>query len=292
MLSEMADEEGDEATLEEARAQLKTIKERAARAELEALLSGEADGNDAYLEVNSGAGGTESNDWAGMLLRMYTRWAKAHGYEVEIEAEEDGRTGRHQVGDHPDHRPQRLWLAEVGIGRPPACPHQPLRRRRQAPHLLRLHRGLAGRRRHHRDRHQPVRRAHRHLSRLRRGRPAHQQDRFGRAPDAHPDRHRGRLSGRPLPAPEPRDGVEDAARAPVRAGTAKREAAAQAWPTPRPTSAGATRSAPTSCSPIRWSRTCAPRSRPRTRKGVLDGDLDAVHGRGPWPSASAPSRRR
>ena len=88
MLSEMADEEGDEATLEEARAQLKGIKDRAARAELEALLSGEADGNDAYLEVNSGAGGTESNDWAGMLLRMYSRWAKAHGYEVEIEAEE------------------------------------------------------------------------------------------------------------------------------------------------------------------------------------------------------------
>ena len=90
MLFEMADEEGDEATLEEARAQLKGIKDRAARAELEALLSGEADGNDAYLEVNSGAGGTESNDWAGMLLRMYSRWAKAHGYEVELEAEESG----------------------------------------------------------------------------------------------------------------------------------------------------------------------------------------------------------
>ena len=70
MLSEMADEENDEATLEEARASLKAIKDRAGRAELEALLSGEADANDAYLEVNSGAGGTESCDWAGMLLRM------------------------------------------------------------------------------------------------------------------------------------------------------------------------------------------------------------------------------
>jgi peptide chain release factor 2 len=90
MLSEMAEEENDEATLDEARVQLRGIKERAARAELEALLSGEADGNDAYLEVNSGAGGTESNDWAGMLLRMYSRWAKAHGYEVQIEAEESG----------------------------------------------------------------------------------------------------------------------------------------------------------------------------------------------------------
>ncbi|PZO05897.1 MAG: peptide chain release factor 2 [Alphaproteobacteria bacterium] len=90
MLAEMADEEGDEGTLEEARASLRGIKDRAARAELEALLSGEADGNDAYLEVNSGAGGTESNDWAGMLLRMYSRWAKAHGYEVTIEAHEEG----------------------------------------------------------------------------------------------------------------------------------------------------------------------------------------------------------
>src|SRR5437870_9555076 len=59
--AEMADEEGDEASLEEARQQLKAIKERAARAELEALLSGEADGNDAFVEINSGAGGTESN---------------------------------------------------------------------------------------------------------------------------------------------------------------------------------------------------------------------------------------
>ena len=90
MLAEMADEEGDEGALEEARASLRGIKDRAARAELEALLSGEADGNDAYLEVNSGAGGTESNDWAGMLLRMYSRWAKAHGYEVTVEAYEDG----------------------------------------------------------------------------------------------------------------------------------------------------------------------------------------------------------
>jgi len=90
MLAEMADEEKDEAALEEARDNLRVIKERAARAELEALLSGEADGNDAYLEVNSGAGGTESNDWAGMLLRMYTRWATQHGYEVELLEETAG----------------------------------------------------------------------------------------------------------------------------------------------------------------------------------------------------------
>jgi len=88
--AELADMEGDEASLEDARAQLKDIKARAAKAELEALLSGEADGNDAYLEINSGAGGTESNDWAGMLLRMYSRWANAHGYSVELVEETAG----------------------------------------------------------------------------------------------------------------------------------------------------------------------------------------------------------
>jgi peptide chain release factor 2 len=90
--AELADEEGDEATLEEARAQLKTIRERAGRAELEALLSGEADGNDAYIELNSGAGGTESCDWALMLMRMYTRWAQAHGYTVDLIEETSGET--------------------------------------------------------------------------------------------------------------------------------------------------------------------------------------------------------
>jgi peptide chain release factor 2 len=88
--AELADEEGDESSLEEARAALKSIKHRAARAELEALLSGEADGNDAYVEINSGAGGTESNDWAGMLLRMYSRWAQAHGMTVEFVEETVG----------------------------------------------------------------------------------------------------------------------------------------------------------------------------------------------------------
>ncbi|MCA3724224.1 MAG: peptide chain release factor 2 [Phenylobacterium sp.] len=88
--AELADDENDEASLEEARGQLKAIRERAARAELEALLSGEADGNDAFVEVNSGAGGTESCDWAGMLLRMYTRWAHAHGMAVDFLEETPG----------------------------------------------------------------------------------------------------------------------------------------------------------------------------------------------------------
>jgi peptide chain release factor 2 len=92
--AELGDLEGDESLIDEARSQLNAIKERAGRAELEALLSGEADGNDAYMEINSGAGGTESCDWAGMLMRMYTRWATQHGMEVTVEEETPGE----QVG--------------------------------------------------------------------------------------------------------------------------------------------------------------------------------------------------
>jgi peptide chain release factor 2 len=89
-LAEMAEAEGDERTLDDAQASLRALAEGAAKAETEALLSGEADANDCFLEVHPGAGGTESNDWASMLLRMYLRWAKAHGYEVDIIEEQAG----------------------------------------------------------------------------------------------------------------------------------------------------------------------------------------------------------
>jgi len=88
--AELAEAEADEASLDDAATQLGRLKDLAARAELEALLSGEADGNDCFLEVNAGAGGTESNDWANMLLRMYTRWAGAHGMDVEFQEETPG----------------------------------------------------------------------------------------------------------------------------------------------------------------------------------------------------------
>src|SRR5579864_432096 len=92
--AELAEAESDEASLEDAAQQLAGLKDLAARAELEALLSGEADANDCFVEINAGAGGTESNDWALMLLRMYTRWAGAHGMEVEFVEE----TGGEQAG--------------------------------------------------------------------------------------------------------------------------------------------------------------------------------------------------
>jgi len=82
-LIELGEIEDDAEVVEEAERALAALKERTAKAEIETLLSGEADSNDCYLEVNAGAGGTEAQDWAEMLLRMYTRWADAKGYKVE-----------------------------------------------------------------------------------------------------------------------------------------------------------------------------------------------------------------
>jgi peptide chain release factor 2 len=87
---ELGDAEKEQRVVTEAEEALRKLKAEAARRELEALLSGEADANDTYLEVHAGAGGTESQDWAGMLLRMYTRWAEQHGYKVEWLEESPG----------------------------------------------------------------------------------------------------------------------------------------------------------------------------------------------------------
>jgi peptide chain release factor 2 len=87
---ELGESEKDEKAIADAEAALKRLRAEVARRELEALLSGEADANDCYLEVHAGAGGTESQDWAGMLMRMYVRWAEAHGYKVEWIEESEG----------------------------------------------------------------------------------------------------------------------------------------------------------------------------------------------------------
>jgi len=89
-LIELGESEKDNAVVAEAEAALRKLKTEVARRELEALLSGEADANDSYLEVHAGSGGTESQDWANMLLRMYTRWAEQHGYKVEYLEETPG----------------------------------------------------------------------------------------------------------------------------------------------------------------------------------------------------------
>jgi peptide chain release factor 2 len=87
---ELGEAENDAAVVTEAEQALRALKKEVARRELEALLAGEADANDSYLEVHAGAGGTESQDWAAMLLRMYSRWAEQHGYKIELLEETEG----------------------------------------------------------------------------------------------------------------------------------------------------------------------------------------------------------
>ena len=89
-LCEMAEADNDETLLNESWKQLELLKDETHRGELEALLSGEVDANDAFLEVHSGSGGTEAQDWAEMLLRMYSRWAERHHYKIEYIEETEG----------------------------------------------------------------------------------------------------------------------------------------------------------------------------------------------------------
>ena len=89
-LAELAEMDSDNELLDAAAEALTKVKDKAGEAELAALLSGEADSNDCYVEIHPGAGGTEAQDWAEMLLRMYTRWAQAHGKKVDVIEEEAG----------------------------------------------------------------------------------------------------------------------------------------------------------------------------------------------------------
>ena len=89
-LIELGEAEDDTETVTEGEAGLRSLRDLAQKQEVEALLSGEADGNDTYLEIHAGAGGTESQDWASMLARMYMRWAEQRGFKVKLIEESPG----------------------------------------------------------------------------------------------------------------------------------------------------------------------------------------------------------
>jgi peptide chain release factor 2 len=118
-LIDMGEAEGDGEIVTEAEAALKALVDLAAAKELEALLDGEADGNDTFLEVNAGAGGTESCDWASMLARMYVRWAEKKGYTVELQSESAGeeagiKSAAYKISGHNAYG----WLkSEAGVHR-------------------------------------------------------------------------------------------------------------------------------------------------------------------------------
>ncbi len=118
-LIELGEMEGDAEVIADAEAALSKLRDRAAAAEIEALLDGEADANDTFLEINSGAGGTESCDWASMLARMYVRWAEKKGYKVELQSESAGeetgiKSAAYKINGHNAYG----WLkSESGVHR-------------------------------------------------------------------------------------------------------------------------------------------------------------------------------
>ncbi|MEM7731505.1 MAG: peptide chain release factor 2 [Pseudomonadota bacterium] len=118
-LIELGEMEEDQEVITDAEAAIKSLAKKAAAKELEALLNGEADANDTFLEINAGAGGTESCDWASMLARMYVRWAEAHGYTVELQSESAGdeagiKSAAYKISGHNAYG----WLkSESGVHR-------------------------------------------------------------------------------------------------------------------------------------------------------------------------------
>ena len=118
-LIELGEMEDDQEVIADAEAALKALKQVAAKKELEALLNGEADSNDTFLEINSGAGGTESCDWASILARMYVRWAEKKGYDVELQSESAGeeagiKSATYKISGHNAYG----WLkSESGVHR-------------------------------------------------------------------------------------------------------------------------------------------------------------------------------
>jgi len=118
-LIDLGEAEKDQGVVRDAENALRALKTEVARRVLEALLSGEADANDSYLEVHAGAGGTESQDWAGMLLRMYTRWAEKKGYKIEYLEESQGEeAGIKSATIRVNGRNAYGWLkTEAGVHR-------------------------------------------------------------------------------------------------------------------------------------------------------------------------------
>ncbi|MEM6440993.1 MAG: peptide chain release factor 2 [Pseudomonadota bacterium] len=118
-LIELGEVEDDADVVAEAEAALASLRGRAAQKEIEALLDGEADGNDTFVEINAGAGGTESCDWAQMLARMYIRWAEAHGYKVELQSETAGEEAGIKSAAYKVSGPNAYgWLkSESGVHR-------------------------------------------------------------------------------------------------------------------------------------------------------------------------------
>ena len=125
-LIELAESEGDDALVDDGVRSLAELAERAERDKVAALLAGEADANNAYVEINAGAGGTESQDWAEHAAAHVHALGRAARHEGRADRPSFGRAGRDQVGDDPDQGRERLRQSQDRKRSPPAGPHQPL----------------------------------------------------------------------------------------------------------------------------------------------------------------------
>jgi peptide chain release factor 2 len=199
----LGEAEGDQAIVAEAEAGLEKLRDEASKREVESLLSGEADANDCYLEIHAGAGGTEAQDWAEMLLRMYVRWAEAHGYKVEWLEESAGEgAGLKSATVKVSGSTPTGWLkTESGVHRPRA--HLAVRFERRRHTSFASAWVYPGDRRQDRGRDQRQGSAHRHLPRIGRRRAARQQDRQRDRLTHMPSGYRRRVPERALAAPEP-----------------------------------------------------------------------------------------
>ncbi len=210
-LLELAIDENDTATIQGVEADVARLAEGVHRLEFQRMFPGEMDSHNAFLDIQAGAGGTEAQDWAAMLLRMYLKWGDAHGFKTEVIDQSDGEVaGIKSAIDQL--RPATTPTA--GCAPRPACTAWcASRRSTRAIAATPRSRPFSSRPRSMttstieinpadlRDRRLPLER---------RGRPARQQDRVGRAHHASADGDRGGLPERAQPAQEPLDGDEDA----------------------------------------------------------------------------------
>ncbi len=276
-LFEMAREEGDESQEPEIEEEVAALGKELDALELRSLFTGEHDEPDAICEIHAGEGGTDAQDWAEMLLRMYLRWAERRGFDVELDEVSTGRRGRHPRATvhgqgplrlRPAHAPRTASTAWCASARStPRASARPLRRLEVTPFLEDLSGEIVI---DDKDLRIDTYRS------LRRRRPARQRDRLGgpHHPPAH--RHRGQLPERAQPAPEQGPGHAGPDGQARRAASAR--SARPSW-TPirgrqRPRSGSAARSAPTCMQPYQMVKDDRDRARDRQRPGVLDGDLD------------------